>query len=801
MRPLHVRRRPTAPRPAAVALLALGVLACSDGPLDGPGLPGRGASLRLEPRVEPRASVVAATVSQVRIAIARVPDGLVVLDSVVDLVGASGAELDLAVPLASSSDRFAVRLAAADAAGDTIFRAADTTEAVRGAVARRLELLLRYAGPDTAIARIVAGPDTLVVDAGASAPLWAVGYRADGPDAHPLAHVSWHSADESVVSVSRTGGHVTAIAPGRTARVYATTVTGLVDTAVVVVRHVLASLEATPTELALAPTRAAQVAVAGRAADGTALPADALAWSSSDSSVAVVDGRGQVLAVGAGSATISAASGGTRVDVPVTVAAPAIAAVAVAPASVSIFKQQSEQLDATPLRADGTVAHGRAATWTSSDPATATVDDDGVVRGVGVGVATVTATVDGRSASARVEVQALPANQVVASPSAVRIVAGGSLTLGATVTDGAGQAVPSATFAWTSSDEGVARVSSAGRLTAVAPGSATVTASTGGRSATVAVTVVPIPVDSVRLSRTSRLGLFVGGFADLDATPLASNGAELAGRAVAWTTSDAAVATVNASGLVVARSPGVAQITATSEGVGSSILVDVVPIPAAYVRLSATELPLVVDATYQLRADAYDLLGRLLSDRLEAWSSSDPAVAAVTADGLVTAKTPGVATITVTVEGKTAAATISVNDGVGTLTLEGWPSNGVFQNDREYRIRIRPASATGARRARFDQAVSLRFVEEGKLEVHRDKNPGSSTVGNTGGGKQANGRIKPTDVVQVAADAEYHSIIVKIKGARQNGALTVSVAAGPYHSLSKRSARSSTGDSDDDDDD
>src|SRR5690606_29081830 len=114
MRPLHARRRPNVPRPVA-ALLALGVLACSDRPLGGPGLPGRGASLRLEPRVAPRASVAAAGITRVRVAIARVPDGLVVLDSVVDLAGPNGAELDLAVPLASSSDRFAVRLAAADA--------------------------------------------------------------------------------------------------------------------------------------------------------------------------------------------------------------------------------------------------------------------------------------------------------------------------------------------------------------------------------------------------------------------------------------------------------------------------------------------------------------------------------------------------------------------------------------------------------------------------------------------------------------------------------------------------------------
>ncbi|MDG7157758.1 hypothetical protein OVO23_10590, partial [Streptococcus pneumoniae] len=94
--------------------------------------------------------------------------------------------------------------------------------------ARSLELTLRYAGPDTGVTRIAAGPDTAVVDPGASVPLWVVGYRPGIGDPVPLAHVSWRSSDEAVVRVSRTGGRATAIASGRAAWVYATTATGLV---------------------------------------------------------------------------------------------------------------------------------------------------------------------------------------------------------------------------------------------------------------------------------------------------------------------------------------------------------------------------------------------------------------------------------------------------------------------------------------------------------------------------------------------------------------------------------------------
>lgn len=659
MRPHPVRRRPNVRRPAA-ALLALGVLACSDGPLNGPGLPGRGASLRLEPRVEPRASVAAAGISQVRVAISRLPDGLVVLDSVIDLVGQGGAELDLAVPLASSSDRFAVRLAAADAAGDTIFRAADTTEVVRGPAAPSLELLLRYAGPDTAVVRIVAGPDTAVLDAGSSAPLWVVGYPAGTNDATPLAHVAWRSGDETVARVSRTGGHVTAIAPGRAAWVYATTATGLVDSARVVVRHVLATLEASPGSLALAPGGAAQVAVAGRSSDGTALPADALTWSSSDTTVAVVDGHGRVLAVGVGGAAITATSGGARVAVPIAVALPAVAVVELAPRSVSLVRLQRTQLVATPRLADGTVARGRATTWTTSDATVATVAEDGVVSAVGVGVATVTATVGGRSADAEVEVSPLPADDLVASPETVQLIVGESRLLAAITTDSTGQPVPNTPIAWTTSNAGVAAVSGFGQLTAAAPGTATVTASANGRTSTVDVTVLPIPVDSVLLSRITKFDLVVGTATDLDATPLAADGAPLAGRAVAWSSSTPSVATVDANGGVVAVSPGKTFVTATSEGVASSVKVDVVPVPVASVAVNATSVSLLAGEIFQLRADAQDALGRLLSGRVVSWSSSDPSIAGVAIDGLVTAKRAGIVTVTASVEGRTATATITV---------------------------------------------------------------------------------------------------------------------------------------------
>src|SRR6266540_2977825 len=88
----------------------------------------------------------------------------------------------------------------------------------------------------------------------------------------------------------------------------------------------------------------------------------------------------------------------------------------------------------------------------------------------------------------------------------------------------------------------------------------------------------------------------------------------------------------------------------------------------ASVKLSRDTATLVPEATVQITASALDAAGQTLS-RAVSWSSSDNTKARV-ADGVVTAVAPGAATITATIEGKTAQAAITVLDG-GVLRVIG----------------------------------------------------------------------------------------------------------------------------------
>ncbi len=125
-------------------------------------------------------------------------------------------------------------------------------------------------------------------------------------------------------------------------------------------------------------------------------------------------------------------------------------------------------------------------TWTSSDETVATVKN-GVVTAVREGSATITATADGKSASCVVTVKKkiISVEKIVLSETEKTITKDGTFTLTATITP---TNATNQTVTWTSSDETVATVKN-GVVTAVREGSATITATANGKSASCAVTV------------------------------------------------------------------------------------------------------------------------------------------------------------------------------------------------------------------------------------------------------------------------------------------------------------------------
>ncbi|WP_420441974.1 Ig-like domain-containing protein [Candidatus Palauibacter sp.] len=255
------------------------------------------------------------------------------------------------------------------------------------------------------------------------------------------------------------------------------------------------------------------------------------------------------------------------------------------------------------------------------------------------------------------------ATTVEVAPATAELTAlGQTVQLTATVRDQNGGVMSGASVSWTSGDAAVASVDAAGLITAVATGTAAISATSGSASGTASVTVTQAPAQVAVTPESATLSA-VGDTVRFAAEVQDANGNAIAGTAVSWTSSDDAIAMVDETGLVTAVSPGMATIEATSGTASGSGTVAVMQ-EAATLTVTPDRLRLTaVGERGQLTAEALDANGNALADPMLNWTSDDDAVATVDAAGLVTAVANGETAVTVTSGSTRARVRVAVEAG------------------------------------------------------------------------------------------------------------------------------------------
>jgi len=498
-------------------------------------------------------------------------------------------------------------------------------------------------------------PATASLVVGQTAPLSATVKDANGTVVTDRT-VVWSSSGPAA-SVS-TGGVVTALAVG-SATITATVEGKSGSSTVTVTPIAVGSVTLQPASGSIAVGQTTTPAITVKDANGTVVTDRAVAWSSSNSAIASVSSAGVVTGVAPGTATITATSEGKSGTFSVTVTAAAVGSITVQPSTASVVEGQTTALAATVKDANGTVLTDRVVAWSSNNPAVATVSQTGVVTGVAAGSAIITAASESKSATATVTVTGVPVGTVTVSPTSASVAVGQTTPLGVVVKDADGTVVTDRAVAWTSSAPAVATVSPSGVVTGVSAGTATITATSEGKTGSSTVTVTLPPVATVTVS-PAPLNTFVGTTSQMTATTKDAAGNVLTGRTIAWTSSNTAVATVSSTGQVTGVAQGSATITATSETKSGTSTVNVGLAPVATVTVTPATATVAEDATVTLAAATKDASGNVLTGRAIAWSSSDTAMATVSQSGVVTGKKKGTATITATSEGKSGSAAITV---------------------------------------------------------------------------------------------------------------------------------------------
>lgn len=513
-------------------------------------------------------------------------------------------------------------------------------------------------------ASITLSSKTLSLTVGQEARLQATVKDADG-GVLTDAPVDWKSSNTAVATVDA-NGLVHGVSAG-TATITATS-GSLSDQAAVTVSPVPANaVVVSPGEATLFVGETVTLKATVTDANGDPLSGRPVTWSSSATGVATVSASGVVTARAPGTATITASSEGKSGKSTITVKLVPVASVDMNPGELELQIGQSATITATPKSADGIALTGRSISWKSRDPGIATVSSNGQVTAKSAGSTIIEASSEGVTGVALVTVANVPVSSVVVTPDTATLVVGQSKQLSAKTYDAGGTELSGRTITWSSSNEDVASVSSSGKVLAVAPGSATITATSEGKSDQATITVIA-PVSSVVVSPDS-ISVIIGKTSALTATVKDANDNALSGRVVTWKSDNTSIATVDANGVVTAVSAGTTTVTATSEGKSGSAKVVVTLAPVARVTVvdsvnPATPPSVVQGQTLQLAALLTDADGNTLLDRLVTWVSADSSIASVDGNGLVTGLKVGQTKIIATSEGVSGSADVTVTSAL-----------------------------------------------------------------------------------------------------------------------------------------
>ena len=499
-----------------------------------------------------------------------------------------------------------------------------------------------------AVQKITLNNTALTLDSGNAYQLTAT---CEPADSNNPGSVEWTSSNPDVVSVDSTG-IIICNSPG-TAVIIASQDSGKATCSITVFRPIT-NLSLDKTEVTSPVGNSFELSVSKEPVEETADLKD-VHWLSSDETVATVE-DGKVTVLASGEADILAILDGKKAVCHITAYAP-VEKISLGQAQLSIVKGTASQLAATiepdDSRNPGTVK------WESSDPAVATVDDNGLITAVSAGDAIITASQDNGMATCTVTVT-VPLTGITLD--ATGFFGSIGVTHDFQVTKEPEDATAELKdVQWTSSDESVAKVEN-GKITILSSGKTDVTAALDGKTAVCNV-VGFNAVQKITLNNTA-LTLDSGNAYQLTATcePADSNNPG----SVEWTSSNPDVVSVDSTGIIICNSPGTAVIIASQDSGKATCSITVFR-PITNLSLDKTEVTSPVGNSFELSVSKEPV--EETADLKDVhWLSSDETVATVE-DGKVTVLASGEADILAILDGKKAVCHITAYAPVEKISL------------------------------------------------------------------------------------------------------------------------------------
>lgn len=417
-------------------------------------------------------------------------------------------------------------------------------------------------------------------------------------------------------------------------------------------------LHVSPDSLQLNAGATSTLNVSGVGPNSQSISSLRVGWTSTNPAIATVDSNGTVHAgQSQGWAYIVARTATNVADSALIAVHAPVATVLVAPSALTLARGQAGSVGAELRDAGGHLIDDRVATWSTSDSTVATVSAQGVIQAVKIGIATITATAEGKTGTAAVTVVS-PIDHIELSSLTLTFSSlHATQTLTARLVPRTGASVAGLSPSFSSSSAAVASIDASGVATALANGSATITVTADGVTATAPVTVKQIAV-SVTISPKSGGVTALGNSRTFMATAADSLGNPLTGAQITWTSSNPHVGSVS-FGVVTGLAVGSANITAAAGAKSDVATFTVIQVPRL-LSVSADKSQITVGDSATLSATLADANGNPMGPTQATFTSSTPSVASVTAGGRVVGLAAGTAQFVGTAGSITSAITITV---------------------------------------------------------------------------------------------------------------------------------------------
>ena len=512
---------------------------------------------------------------------------------------------------------------------------------------------------------IVVTPAGASIAIGQTQAFAAFGIFNDGSSTEITNSVAWDTDAHAVATIAQ-DGTATGISSG-TVNVLATSGAIIGSVPLKVTAAVLRSINIFPDAPSIPAGGQVQFTVTGTFSDNTTQQLSNATYASSDASIATIDpvsGVAMGVAANANPITVTATVGAFTDSTTLTVTPATLQSIAVAPSAATIAAGTTQAFSVSGIYSDGSIQPLlEGVSWSSSAPAVAAVDSNGLATGITAGDASIQAQFAGFSASADLTVTAATLVSITVTPPQPTVGIGGSqqFTATAVYSDGSQQDLTSQ-VQWISSDAAVALIGDNGLASALSSGSTTITAKYGSVTGAATLTVGNISLRSIQVLPSNPV-LPTRTKVQFTAMGVFSDGSTVLLSGVHWSVTGGKVARITGQGLVVTKKAGKATVTARLGGITGKTTLTVSTSSVVSLAITPADPTIAAGTTQQFKLMASFSNGTQVDvSNSASWKTSNFNEAVIGNTGLATGIASGQVTITATYKAVNQQTTLTITN-------------------------------------------------------------------------------------------------------------------------------------------